>query len=81
VPEVAVGHVIVPDADVGAAYRQDHLWALMVGNSSTNGNTVYCTAGLDCEQHGLFGSLTLVARGTPEGLAEAASATPCTRST
>jgi hypothetical protein len=32
---------------------------------------VYFTAGLDNEMHGLFGSLTPVAPGTPEGPAEA----------
>jgi hypothetical protein len=32
---------------------------------------VYFTAGLDGEKHGLFGSLTSVAPGTPEGPAEA----------
>jgi hypothetical protein len=48
------------------------LWALQVGNGKAGGdtNTVYFTAGLDHETHGLFGSLTPVARGTPEGPAE-----------
>jgi hypothetical protein len=32
---------------------------------------VYFTAGIDHENHGLFGSLTSVAQGTPEGPAEA----------
>ena len=32
---------------------------------------MYFTAGIDNEQHGLFGSLTAVAPGTPEGPAEA----------
>jgi uncharacterized protein (TIGR03118 family) len=50
----------------------DHLWALRVGGGGSGGdaNTVYFTAGLDNEMHGLFGSLTPVAPGTPEGAAE-----------
>jgi uncharacterized protein (TIGR03118 family) len=50
----------------------DHLWALKVGNGHGGGdaNTVYFTAGLDNEMHGLFGSLAPVAPGTPEGAAE-----------
>jgi uncharacterized protein (TIGR03118 family) len=49
------------------------LWALKVGNGGNGGdaNTVYFTAGLFGETHGLFGSLTPVAPGTPEGPAEA----------
>jgi prepilin-type N-terminal cleavage/methylation domain-containing protein len=39
-------------------------------NSSSLANTVYFTAGLDHEMHGLFGSLKPVAQGTPEGPAE-----------
>jgi hypothetical protein len=44
-----------------------------VGNGAAGGaaDTVYFTAGLDHEMHGLFGSLTSVAAGTPEGPAEA----------
>ena len=44
-----------------------------VGNGGAGGatNTVYFTAGIDNEMHGLFGSLTPVAPGTPEGPAEA----------
>jgi uncharacterized protein (TIGR03118 family) len=57
----------------GEAIQIDGLWALKVGNGGNGGNanTVYFTAGLDHEQHGLFGSLAAVAPGTPEGLAEA----------
>jgi uncharacterized protein (TIGR03118 family) len=60
------------DAD-GEPIHIDHLWALKVGNGGAGGNanTIYFTAGLDNEMHGLFGSLTPVARGTPEGPAEA----------
>jgi uncharacterized protein (TIGR03118 family) len=49
------------------------LWALKVGNGGAGGEAskVYFTAGLFDETHGLFGSLTSVAPGTPEGLAEA----------
>src|SRR5262245_48188746 len=52
----------------------DGLWALKVGSGSANGgdaNKVYFTAGLFGETHGLFGSLTPVAQGSPEGSAEA----------
>jgi uncharacterized protein (TIGR03118 family) len=56
----------------GEAIVIDGLWALKVGNDGSGGSssTVYFTAGLDHEQHGLFGSLTSVAPGTPEGSAE-----------
>jgi uncharacterized protein (TIGR03118 family) len=48
------------------------LWALKVGNGGNGGDssTVYFTAGLDHEHHGLFGSLSGVAPGV-EGAAEA----------
>jgi uncharacterized protein (TIGR03118 family) len=48
------------------------LWALQVGNGKAGGdmNTVYFTAGLFGETHGLLGSLTPVAQGTAEGPAE-----------
>jgi uncharacterized protein (TIGR03118 family) len=50
----------------------DGLWALHVGNGGKGGdaNLVYFTAGIFGETHGLFGSLTSVAPGTPEGPAE-----------
>jgi uncharacterized protein (TIGR03118 family) len=50
----------------------DGLWALRVGNGAAGGltNTVYFTAGIFGESHGLFGSLTTVAPGSPEGPAE-----------
>jgi uncharacterized protein (TIGR03118 family) len=59
------------DAD-GEPIQIDGLWALKVGNGGAGGdaNTVYFTAGLFQETHGLFGSLTPVAAGTPEGPAE-----------
>jgi hypothetical protein len=59
------------DSD-GEPIQIDHLWALKVGNGGRGGdaNTVYFTAGIDNEMHGLFGSLTPVAPGTPEGAAE-----------
>jgi uncharacterized protein (TIGR03118 family) len=49
------------DAD-GAPIHIPYLWALKVGNGGAGGdaNTVYFTAGLDNETHGLFGSLTPV---------------------
>src|SRR5712691_3877345 len=57
----------------GEPIRIDGLWALKVGNGGNGGdaNTVYFTAGLFGESHGLFGSLTTVAPGSPEGPAEA----------
>jgi uncharacterized protein (TIGR03118 family) len=65
-----LGQLKGPD---GEPIQIDHLWALKVGNGGAGGaaNTVYFTAGLDNEMHGLFGSLTPVAPGTPEGPAEA----------
>ena len=47
----------------GKPIHIDHLWALQVGNGGSGGdaNSVYFTAGLDNETHGLFGSLTPVA--------------------
>src|SRR4030095_15423132 len=38
----------------------DELWALTFGNGGArrNPNTMYCTAGIAEEEHGLFGSLT-----------------------
>jgi uncharacterized protein (TIGR03118 family) len=78
------GHINVYDATKGTAMgalkdpdgepiQIDGLWALKVGNGGSGGDTtkVFFTAGLDHEQHGLFGSLTSVAPGTPEGPAEA----------
>jgi uncharacterized protein (TIGR03118 family) len=57
----------------GEPIQIDGLWALKVGNGGAGGdaNTVYFTAGLFGETHGLFGSLTPVAPGSPEGSAEA----------
>jgi uncharacterized protein (TIGR03118 family) len=65
-----LGQLKDPD---GEPINIDHLWALKVGNGGNGGNanTLYFTAGLDNEMHGLFGSLTPVAPGTPEGPAEA----------
>jgi hypothetical protein len=57
----------------GEPIQIDHLWALKVGNGGAGGdaNTVYFTAGIFDEQHGLFGSLSTAAPGSPEGPAEA----------
>ena len=57
----------------GEPIQIDGLWALKVGNGGAGGdaNTVYFTAGLFGESHGLFGSLTTAAPGSPEGTAEA----------
>jgi uncharacterized protein (TIGR03118 family) len=56
----------------GEPIHIDGLWALKVGNGGAGGatDTVYFTAGLFHETHGLFGSLKPVAAGTPEGPAE-----------
>jgi uncharacterized protein (TIGR03118 family) len=56
----------------GEPIQIDGLWALKVGNGGNGGdaNTLYFTAGLFGETHGLFGSLTPVAPGAPEGPAE-----------
>jgi hypothetical protein len=64
-----LGQLQEPD---GEPINIDHLWALKIGNDGAGGdhNTVYFTAGLDNEMHGLFGSLTPVAPGTDEGPAE-----------
>jgi uncharacterized protein (TIGR03118 family) len=65
-----LGELKDPD---GEAIQIDGLWALKVGNGGSGGdaNKIYFTAGLFDETHGLFGSLTPVAQGTPEGPAEA----------
>jgi uncharacterized protein (TIGR03118 family) len=49
------------------------LWALKVGNGGAGGaaDTVYFTAGIFDETHGLFGSLSTAAPGSAEGSAEA----------
>jgi uncharacterized protein (TIGR03118 family) len=69
-PGVFLGALKDPD---GEPIQIDGLWALKVGNGGMGGdkNTVYFTAGLDHEMHGLFGSLAAVAPGSPEGPAEA----------
>lgn len=61
-----LGELKDPD---GEPIQIDGLWALKVGYGGDR-NVVYFTAGLFHESHGLFGSLTPVAAGTPEGLAE-----------
>jgi uncharacterized protein (TIGR03118 family) len=65
-----LGQLDDPD---GQPVQIDGLWALKVGNGAAGGdsNTVYFTAGPFGESHGLFGSLSTVASGTPEGPAEA----------
>jgi uncharacterized protein (TIGR03118 family) len=65
-----MGQLKDPD---GEPIQIDGLWALQVGNGTSRGgdaDTVYFTAGLFDETHGLFGSLKPVAAGTPEGPAE-----------
>ena len=65
-----LGQLRDPD---GEPIQIDGLWALQVGNGTAGGDakTVYFTAGPFDESHGLFGSLSTVAAGTPEGPAEA----------
>jgi len=56
----------------GEPIQIDGLWALKVGNGGNGGaaNTVYFTAGPFDESHGIFGSLSTAAPGSPEGPAE-----------
>jgi uncharacterized protein (TIGR03118 family) len=72
--DATTGHFLgeLKDPD-GEPIQIDGLWALKVGNGGAGGdaNKVYFTAGPFHETHGLFGSLTPVAEGTPEGPAEA----------
>jgi uncharacterized protein (TIGR03118 family) len=65
----ALGELKDPD---GEPVQIDGLWALQVGNGGNGGiaNAVYFTAGPFGESHGLFGSLTTAAPGSPEGPAE-----------
>lgn len=65
-----LGRLHDPD---GEPIQIDGLWALKVGNGANGGasDTVYFTAGLFGESHGLFGSLATAAPGSPEGPAEA----------
>ena len=65
-----LGQLHDPD---GEPIQIDGLWALKVGNGAAGGDpdTVYFTAGPFDERHGLFGSLSTVASGSPEGQAEA----------
>ena len=65
-----LGRLDDPD---GQPIQIDGLWALKVGNGAAGGdpNAVYFTAGPFGESHGLFGSLSTVAKGSPEGSAEA----------
>jgi uncharacterized protein (TIGR03118 family) len=67
-----LGQLTDPD---GEAIQIDGLWGLKVGNGGNGGaaNTVYFTAGLFGESHGLFGALTSATPGSPEGPAEAQS--------
>ncbi|HYT89257.1 MAG TPA: TIGR03118 family protein [Gemmataceae bacterium] len=67
---VSLGGLKDPD---GEPIQINGLWALQVGNGGAGGaaNTVYFTAGLFGETHGLFGALTTAAPGSPEGTAEA----------
>jgi uncharacterized protein (TIGR03118 family) len=69
-----MGALTDPD---GEPIQIQNLWALRVGNGGQGGDsqTLYFTAGLGHEQHGLFGSLKPVAAGTPEGDAEAQAVT------
>jgi uncharacterized protein (TIGR03118 family) len=64
-----LGELKDPD---GEPIQIDGLWTIRVGNGGAGGNanTLYFTAGIFDESHGLFGSLTPVAAGTPEGPAE-----------
>jgi uncharacterized protein (TIGR03118 family) len=65
----ALGELRDPD---GEPIQVDKLWTLRVGNGGNGGaaSAVYFTAGPFGESHGLFGSLTTAAPGSPEGPAE-----------
>jgi hypothetical protein len=67
-----LGQLKGPD---GQPIHIEGLWALRVGNGGSGGaaNTVYFTAGPFEESHGLLGSLSTAAPGSPEGLAAAQS--------
>jgi uncharacterized protein (TIGR03118 family) len=72
--DAATGQFLTPLEDPdGEPIQIDGLWALKVGNGGAGGdaNTVYFTAGIFDETHGLFGSLTTAAPGSTEGPAEA----------
>jgi uncharacterized protein (TIGR03118 family) len=82
------GHINIFDAKTGTSLGQlkdpdgepvqiDGLWALKVGNGHGGGDasTVYFTAGIFHESHGLFGSFTTAAPGSAEGPAEAQAIT------
>src|SRR5262249_12244285 len=73
------GHIHAYNATTGAPMGQltdpdgepvqiPGLWALQVGDGGNGGDrgTVYFTAGIDHENHGLFGSLAGVAPGTED---------------
>jgi len=72
--DATTGHFMatIKDPD-GEPIEINGLWGLRVGNGKAGGDAskVYFTAGIDDEKHGLFGSLTSVAKGTDEGPAEA----------
>src|SRR5262249_61300006 len=74
------GHIHAYNATTGAPMGQltdpdgepvviPGLWALQAGNGGNGGDkgTIYFTAGLDHENHGLFGSLAGVAPGAEGG--------------
>jgi uncharacterized protein (TIGR03118 family) len=65
-----LGQLKDPD---GEPIRIDGLWGLRFGNGSagTSTSTLYFTAGIFHESHGLFGTLTTAAPGSAEGQAEA----------
>lgn len=64
-----LGPIMDPD---GEPIVINKLWALRVGNGGNGGaaGTVYFSAGIFDENHGLFGALTTAARGSAEGPAE-----------
>lgn len=66
---IQLGRLKDPD---GEPISINRLWALSVGNGGSGGatNTVYFTAGIFDESHGLFGSFTTAAPGSAEGPAE-----------
>jgi uncharacterized protein (TIGR03118 family) len=65
----ALGRLSDPD---GEPIAIDGLWALRAGNGGAGGlaNSVYFTAGILGERHGVFGSLATATPGSPEGPSE-----------
>ena len=62
------------DGPEGEPIKIDGLWSLMPGNGGPNSdpNSIYFTAGIDDEHHGLFGKLTATPGGDDASMQAAA---------